>query len=212
MAEHGDCGLYIHGILLAAGESKRFGGIKQLAVLKASHLSHVIKDLSHDKAMISHTSEQIAKADFAEKTVILGANAQQIALLLDDGVKYKKAAHWKLGMGASIAQAVQELSDSTSHVALLLADQICLSSEDYNVLINCAKQSPDKIIAAKYEGDLGAPCIFPSSYFPLLADLNADIGARKILLDHSEQVLEVDLPLAAIDIDRPEDLLKQESL
>lgn len=184
-------------ILLAAGQSERFGGIKQLADI-------------HGEPMVCHCLSQYRYRDkwisgIAHGYVALGANAALIANTLPDNVDYVVVDSWLNGMGHSIAQSINVLASDTSHVIIGLADQVALTTKVISSLLDKSKLQPEHIIAAKYVGGVGAPVIFPRQYFSQLKQLTGDKGAKKILLQHSEHVISIDIPEAALDIDTVEE-------
>ena len=65
---------------------------------------------------------------------------------------------------------------------------------------------PSYIVAAQYNGVLGAPVIFPKQYFSQLSQLEGDKGAKKLLQQNIRQTISLSIPEAAFDIDTPEDL------
>jgi molybdenum cofactor cytidylyltransferase len=52
----------------------------------------------------------------------------------------------------------------------------------------------------------GIPAVFSRHWFPTLLNLRGDQGARGLLRSDGAQVCAVDIPEAAMDIDRVEDL------
>jgi molybdenum cofactor cytidylyltransferase len=74
-----------------------------------------------------------------------------------------------------------------------------------------SRKNPNKIVAAFYNGKLGAPAIFPKAYFAELALLENDKGARNILRANATTIISIDMPEAARDIDTKKDLLSYES-
>ena len=109
-------------------------------------------------------------------------------------------------MGASIAAGVQCIFHDVTHICIGLADQVEISSNQYNVMISASKKNPLKIIAASYNQRLGAPAIFPQAYFAELAVLDNDEGARSILRANKNAIIAIELPEAAKDIDTQLDL------
>jgi molybdenum cofactor cytidylyltransferase len=55
---------------------------------------------------------------------------------------------------------------------------------------------------------IGPPTIFPKAYFPELLALKGDKGAKALMMKEIEQVIQVDLPEAFIDLDNADDLTK----
>ncbi|MFT2091179.1 nucleotidyltransferase family protein [Paraglaciecola sp. 2405UD69-4] len=187
-------------LLLAAGQSKRFSGIKQLADI-------------YGHAMVCHSllsyQQQGQWLDGIDNTVVvLGANAHAIKKTLADKVTTHIVKSWAQGMGSSLSESMEVLSPETTHLMVGLADQVAIKPESIKAFVAQSFQYPHKIIAAQYQGKVGAPAIFPKSYFPLLRQLQGDRGAKSILLNNLEQIIKVAMPSASIDIDTQADLLE----
>jgi molybdenum cofactor cytidylyltransferase len=178
---------HIHALLLAAGESKRFGGPKQLAQIQ-------------NHALILRTLTQFNAAEFNTLSLVLGARAEEIKKVLPADANVVIAEHWQQGMGNSIAKGVENLPEDSTHVFIGLADQVEIYTKQCNLLVEQSKKQRTKIVASKYMGRRGAPAIFPRHVFSQLIKLNTDRGARD-LLENTRDVVEVDIPEAAIDID-----------
>jgi len=197
----------IEALLLAAGESKRFNGIKQLATID-------------EKSMLAHTLNMLVQSKFDAITVVLGANANTIKVALNQinadlantsevhsNINSTIAENWQKGMGASIAAGVKNLAQEITHVFIGLNDQVEIRAKQCNLMISESQKYPDKIIAAFYNGKVGAPAIFPRAHFADLALLNDDKGARDILRSNMANIIRLDLPEGAKDIDTKTDLL-----
>lgn len=190
--------IVVSGLMLAAGQSKRFNGIKQLADVNGqAMLSHTLSNLTGNGALIN---------SFEEFNLVLGANASLILPIVPDYVTPYIFADWQKGMGASLAYGVKHINDKSSHVFVTLGDQVAISHEQIATMLNYCKHSPEKIIAAAYEKIAGVPAIFPKEYFPELCKLDADKGARKILQQYQSEVVAIDIPNAHFDIDTQEAL------
>lgn len=197
----------IEALLLAAGQSKRFEGNKQLAII-------------NKKPMLAHTLSVFAQSEFDAITVVLGANATAIKAALDkinvdlantnevhSNINSIIAANWQKGMGASIAAGIKNLAQEITHVFIGLNDQVEIRAKQCNLMIAESQKYPDKIVAAFYNGKVGAPAIFPRAHFADLALLNDDKGARDILRNNMANIIQLDLPEGAKDIDTKTDLL-----
>jgi molybdenum cofactor cytidylyltransferase len=196
----------IEALLLAAGESKRFNGIKQLATID-------------EKPMLAHTLSKLLESEFDAITVVLGANASAIKVALDQinvelantdevhsSINSIIAANWRQGMGASIAAGVKNLAQEMTHVFIGLNDQVEIRAEQCNLMIAESQKYPDKIVAAFYNGKVSAPAIFPRVHFADLALLSDDKGARVILRSNMANIISIVLPEGAKDIDTRTDL------
>lgn len=183
----------ISAVMLAAGNSQRFNGIKQLVEINgAPMVAHSIASLTGNGALIPH---------FNQFTVILGAHAEKIMPVLPGYVSASVCMQWQQGMGASLSFAIGLLTAEPSHLLVTLADQINITHQDIETMLRRCGAQQDKIIAAAYNQVIGAPVIFPRRYFPELMELQADVGAKKLLQQYSGEVVMVDMPAAMHDID-----------
>lgn len=186
----------LHAIVLAAGASSRFGSPKQLVRVDGRPLLH---------AAVSRAVEVAGHA----VSVVLGAHAADLApLLRHTAASIVINRDWSEGMASSIRAGVSRLPGSCGGVMLVLADQAAVTAEDLRRLATSWRQQPDYIIAAQYGATLGAPAIFPASYFRDLTELRGDRGAQALFKRNPDRVIRVPMDSASIDIDTPEDLLR----
>lgn len=181
-------------LLLAAGQSSRFGDNKMLADIQGQPL------LSHSLATLSELPD-------CDILTVLGARHQQLQAILGEQASLV-CSDYALGMGHSIACGVGALLASTYRypaVLIALADQVALTARDYRKLI-ATYQSGHPIAAAHYHNRLGAPAIFDRHYWPELQQLTGDQGARSLLAHHRNRVAPVTMEKAAQDIDVKQDL------
>ncbi len=184
-------------IILAAGASKRLGKSKQLLKI-------------NDETMITRVAGIACKLsrEFAltGPTVIVGKDQKAIEEELRQlPVSTLFNQDWAKGMGTSIAKGAVNLSDNCSAVLILTCDQVLLKCSDIKLLIMQWQITPKNIIVSSYGGIKGIPVIFPSRYFKELKHLDNDQGARVILKQHPDEIISVELPEAAHDLDTIED-------
>ncbi len=178
-------------LVLAAGQSQRFGSAKQLALV-------------NDKPILRHTLEKLHPIFKDRLFCVLGAyvdETQPIAKEFSHPLEFKE---WTQGMGASLAYGVTTLlqhAPETKSLMVALSDQIGLEQSDYQKLIDAFDGNTK--VSASYSNIKGVPAIFAAKDFKILQGLKGDTGARKILLDAQE----VPLPAAAFDVDTPQDLI-----
>ncbi len=188
----------LHAIVLAAGASTRFGSPKQLVRIEGRPLLHAV--VSRAVEVAGHSV-----------TVVLGAHATELtALLRHTPASVAINRDWQEGMASSIRAGLSQLPGSIDGVLLLLADQPGVSADDLRRLAGAWRRQPDSILAAQYGGIAGVPAIFPRWAFRDLAELRGDRGAQALLKRHVDRVARLPMPSAAVDIDRPEDLLSIE--
>lgn len=185
----------LHAVVLAAGASTRFGSPKQLVRIDGRPLLHAVVGRAVEVA--GHSV-----------TVVLGAHATQLTpLLRHTPASVVVNREWQEGMASSIRSGMSQVPGAADGVLLVLADQPGVSSEDLRRLAGAWRRQPDSILAAQYSGVAGVPAIFPRWAFRDLADLRGDRGAQALLKRYIDRVARLPMPSAAVDVDRPEDLL-----
>lgn len=186
----------LHAIVLAAGESSRFGSAKQLVRIG-------------DRPLLTVVAGRAAEVVGHALIVVLGARASELSPLLrhsPGSVVINR--DWREGLASSIRAGVARLPASCAGVMLVLADQACVTAEDLGRLAGAWRRQPQHIAAARYGGTLGVPAIFPQHLFGELSELKGDVGARALLRRHTDRLVKVPMPSAALDLDTPDDLLE----
>ena len=179
-------------LILAAGESKRMNGVKQLLPWKSTTL-------------LGNAIEQAIASKGNAVYVVLGANANQIApTIAHYKVQIIENKNWKNGLGNSIAAGVKYLKGNELHydaILITLADQPLINAAYYNVLIDNYSQKEAKIIASETNNAPCVPAIFDAVYFEKLSQLSQDKGAKDILLAAQTEVYVVRADANLMDLD-----------
>ncbi len=183
----------IYAIILAAGESSRFGSPKQLADWQENNL-------------LQHTIN-ITESFFDKNIiVVLGANAELIQSRLDKSdVTIETNNDWQSGISSSIQAGIKALPDDTEAVMILLCDQPLLEKSSLKKLISLWQQQRNSIVASEYQDTVGVPAIFPAAFFSQLEALQGDKGAKQLLISMKKRLLTVSVPEASMDIDTQND-------
>lgn len=185
-------------IVLAAGQSSRFGSTKQLAKL--------------DGETLVHRALRLAEEVCGDQTVlVIGSNWKTV--LAACGPLRGYFVHndkYGSGMASSIACGVRSVLHSADAVLLMMADQPLITAQHLNSLLSEWQKAPDDIIVSRYSGIEGPPVVFPANCFDSLMKLEGDQGARSLLSGNRYSVKGLAFDAAAIDIDTPEDLAKLE--
>lgn len=190
--------MILEAVLLAAGKSQRFGGIKQLALINGRPMiEHCLSQYFVDDALLPN---------IAKISVVLGANESLIRQCDLAQATLFLAANWQRGMGVSLADFVKQIPQTTTHLLIGLADQIALKTADFAALIAHSQQNPEMIVCAQYKHVQGVPAIIPRCFFAELAQLDSDKGARVLIKQYPNQVHSLVMQNAAIDIDTVQDL------
>ena len=190
----------IEAIVLAAGKGERLGTIKPLVPIDGEPaLSRVIRLLRQSGL------EQI--------TVVLGYAAQTIQDRVNlSNCRVAVNPHYETGMAGSLILGIESLSPGTEGFLILHADMPHTKQETIRAVIAQAEAGA-RIVAPTYRCRRGFPVFLHRSCVEaLLPTLVGDVGARRFIAQHREDlvVVEVADPGAIHDIDYPEDLPVEE--
>ena len=173
-------------LILAAGGSRRLGRPKQLVRLGG-------------RSLLRRAASRALELDPAWVGVVLGAQATRAAVELRGlRVTAIPALDWRRGLAASLRAGMRRVPATATHVLLIALDQWAVSSGDLARLLAQRGRVP---VAARYEGILGVPALFPRRWWRALARLDGDRGARALL--RASHAIGVNLPSAAEDLDTP---------
>ena len=180
----------IAALILAAGEAARFGACKQLTDLDGT----TMLQRSIDKA-----NEIFPGAVF----VVTGAYHREISAAIQNA-NIIHNSNWRQGIGCSIACGVRVIEDQYDAIMILLADQITIEASQLKVMVSSFNGS--NIVCARYAGSRGVPALFNRAVFGKLKALKADRGAKALLNQPNEDIVDIEIFQADIDIDTPSDL------
>ena len=167
-------------ILLAAGDSRRFGSNKLLYEL-------------HGKPMYRYSVDEVAKLDttvFAEKIVvsqydeILDTLSREGYLTVRNTESYLGISHSiQLGLAASEEEAW----------CFLVADQPYLKAETRERFVEAFQKSGKSCACVRYGNRTGNPCIFTAEYQKELLELAGDIGGKRVINKHLDETFFYDV-------------------
>lgn len=184
-------------IILAAGNSSRLGGIKQLLPF-------------NQKTLLQHTLDELTMAGAAPVIVVTGGHAEAVTAAIElrehSTVIYNE--RWEQGKASGIVAGMQQIRQTitpTTNIILTVCDQPFVSAALFEQLYAMQQSSGKNIVAAAYANTLGTPVLFTPKYVEHLLGLTGDDGAKKILKAFQDDVAPVDFPLGHIDIDTVED-------
>lgn len=181
-------------LVLAAGESRRFGSAKQLAQIEG-------------EPMLRHVVRHLLSPDDYQLIVVLGARAESIRPVISDlDIEVVVNTEWEKGMASSLQAGLTQCELRYPHLKgliVVLADQWKLDKMNLKSLLSKADANPNTIIATDYDGHPGVPVCIPREKWDLLRSPEGDIGAKQLLASRTDVVL-VQLPEARIDLDYPD--------
>ncbi len=180
-------------LVLAAGRATRFGADKRHALLPDG------------RCVIDTTLANIRDSGLPF-LVCLGEDDDEFIHRLDElKIQWLHCSRATEGMGGTLAEGVGHLP-GWSGVLVALADMPWIAPTTYTAVAE--RLSASAIVVPVHEGKRGHPVGFGCEFYPALAALDGDSGARRLLDTYTARVAEVPVADAAIhwDIDVPGDL------
>jgi molybdenum cofactor cytidylyltransferase len=189
--------IMISAIILAAGESRRMGRLKQLLPWGAT-------------TILGQVIENVRASKVDELILVVGYRAEEIlAKVSHSGIKVKINPSYHEGLSSSIRVGLQAIDVASQAVLLVMGDQPLVSSDTMNKLIGTYQghRWNKGIVVPIHRGRRGHPVIMDLKYKDDMMALDGDIGCRQILDNYPQDVLEIEVDTGAIlqDIDIPED-------
>ena len=186
----------VAGIIIAAGESKRLGRIKQLLPWSG-------------KTLIEFVIQTTLKCKLEPINVILGSNCDQIApFLVDSKVNIIYNQLWKEGKGTSISLGINSLPENIDAAIIFVVDQPFLNMQLINTLIKVFELKKADIVAPYFQGIQTNPVLFNRLVFPELIKLTGEEGGRTLFNKFHLEKLVWDDEKILLDIDTFKDYEK----
>ncbi len=185
----------VAAIVLAAGESQRFGQPKQLLPVG-------------DRTMLQHVVDVVLDSPVEQVIVVLGCRAAEIgASIADRSVQVVVNERWKSGLSSSVQAGLLAVKPEVSAALFVLADQPGVTTEVIAKLIERYRKNHAPIVVPTHRGRRGNPVLFDRSLFAELLEVHGDQGGRQLIAEHEDELEEVEVETEAIfaDIDTVED-------
>ncbi len=183
----------IVGLVMAAGESTRFGSPKQLLPFG-------------DTTLLGHVVRNVAASRLDRVIVVLGRSADE----LKDAVDFGRAAvvdnrAYRSGCASSLLAGLDNAGQCDA-LMLVLGDQPGVGTAVIDDVCNDWREHQPWVAVTSYRGELGHPFVFARSAFEDLRGLHGDKAIWKLIEAYPERVrrVEMDIELPP-DIDTPED-------
>jgi molybdenum cofactor cytidylyltransferase len=187
------------GIILAGGNSTRFGRPKQLLKLKGKYL-------------LEHVLNAALESKLNHLILVLGHKHQNVLQKLGACSSHSRLRvvinhHYLEGQSRSIQAGLLKIRDAYPSVMFLLGDQPMLESNTIDHMLDRFRYSDKDICVPVCKGKRGNPTIFNRVMYDQLMAIEGDIGAREIIKANPERVLYVEMedPLCFFDIDSQKD-------
>ena len=186
----------IAGVILAAGESRRFGQPKQLLDWKG-------------QPFVRAVARTALEAGLSPVIVVTGANAEQVQQAVQGlSVIIIKNEEWMEGQGSSIRAGVKALRLGTSRptggAIFLLTDQPQVTTSILRALVEKHAEGLYPAILPLVIDRRANPVLFDRKTFADLMALEGDVGGRAIFHKYDVEYLPWHDDRLLLDVDTPE--------
>jgi molybdenum cofactor cytidylyltransferase len=178
-------GVFVTGLVLAAGGSQRLGQPKQLLPY-------------HGATLLDAVLRTARGCGFDQLLVALGGAAKRVREEVDlSGATVVLNRSFGTGCSSSIVSALEAVDERSAGLVLLLGDQPGVTVET----ARSVARADTPIAVCRYRDGIGHPFWFARSVFPQLAELHGDKGVWKLIESSRHAVCEV-----PVDADVPADV------
>lgn len=183
--------LRLSAVIMAAGQSQRFGSNKLLLPLGK-------------KTVIQHLLDSFPFQLFHQVVLIYSSTAVE-AIAQTYPVTLCRNDNPGLGQGQSIRLGLETCADADGYL-FLVADQPLLKRASIITLTEAFQQNPTRIVIPVVNESRCNPVLFPKSCWQDLKSLRGDVGGKVVIQKHPQLVLPIsfDDPHEFIDIDTPD--------
>lgn len=168
-------------VMLAAGNSRRFGANKLLCQVEGNPL--YIRTM---RKLIKAGQILKKKKPYLELTFTAVVQYGKMAeVLLDEGIQVVYNPHPEEGISSSLKIGLLADRDADA-CAFCVADQPMLSAETVARLLDTFESGEKGIGYVAFKGRPGSPSVFSKKYFYELLALTGDVGGKRVIAAHEE--------------------------
>ena len=188
----------IAGIILAAGQSRRMGRVnKMLAEIDG-------------EPMIVHAARAMLASRASPVIVVLGHEIDRARHALRGmDVRLVHNPGFADGLSTSLRAGLRAVPREAAGAVVALGDMPRVAAADIDALIDAFEPDEDATICVPtHDGKRGNPVLWARRYFLEMAAVSGDVGARSLIGENADQVLEVPRgnPGVLLDLDTPDAL------
>jgi molybdenum cofactor cytidylyltransferase len=184
--------VFITGLVLGAGGSRRLGAPKQLLPYR-------------DTTLLGHVVGVARSCPFDQLMVAIGGAADEVRSQVDlSGAEIVVNDAYGAGCSSSIAAAIGGIDPRCELLVLMLGDMPGVSAATVEALLGGRGDS--SLAVCRYDDGRGHPFAFRRDVFEELTHLHGDKGVWRLLDQRANEVVEVPIPgPTPLDVDTPED-------
>jgi molybdenum cofactor cytidylyltransferase len=192
----------VAAIVLAAGQSQRMGSNKLLADLGG-------------QPMVRRSVEAVRAAGVEPVIAVTGHEADKIAAALDGlGIEIVHNPDYAHGLATSLKRGLAAVPEDADAVLVCLGDMPRVTAKAIGRLIAAFNPAEQRTICVPvHKGQRGNPVLWGRKHFTAMAALGGDRGAKALMEQAAEELVEVEMADdgVLIDADTPEALARLKS-
>jgi molybdenum cofactor cytidylyltransferase len=184
----------VAGIILAAGEARRFGAQKLLAHLDG-------------RALVQHVIRAANSSSLTDVVLVLGADADRVRRIAMGRARAVLNPDYASGQASSLQAGLRALADDVDAAIVLLGDVPGVTAALLDAIVAKQRETGAPAVMSRWRGQRMPPCLIHRDLWADARALTGDIGMRQIHA-HRNDVAEVEVSpaLGALDdVDTRED-------
>ena len=167
---------HVAAVVLAAGESRRFGSQKLLAPLR-------------DRPLLQHALDAANASALSPIVVVLGADADAIAARIRTGrARIVRNPDHATGQASSLRVGLRSL-DASDAAVVVLGDQPNVTAALLDALVATQRSSGAPAVVCVQDGRRSPPTLLHRDLWAEVDALRGDAGAREVLARHADVVV-----------------------
>lgn len=186
----------IAAIVLAAGQSSRMGDDNKL-FLKVG-----------ERSMIQQVVANLAGSAVDRVFVVTGHERERVrSELKGESVTFVHNREFAKGLSTSLRAALAQIPKKFNAALICLGDMPFVDSSHINALIEAFDPLAERSICVPmFQGKRGNPVLWDSRYFQEMMEVQGDVGAKHIIGEYEDSVVEVEMDGTGVltDLDTPE--------
>lgn len=191
----------VSAVLLAAGESRRMGGVNKLELPVAG------------VPLLRRTATMLLAAPLQQIVVVLGHQADTArALLVGLPLQMVENPDYRAGQMTSVYQGLMALSQPCDGVMICLSDQPLLETADIGTLIGAferlvLQRRCGAVLVPTYQGRRGNPIILEYRQRNEILRGDRNLGCKRLIEKNPELVVAFEMANdhVVVDLDTPEE-------
>lgn len=184
----------IGGVILAAGEARRFGAQKLLAPLGG-------------RPLLQHVIDAANASCLEDVVLVVGPSAGDFLAQLEVGrARVAHNADPARGLASSLQIGLRGLDQNLHAALVLLGDVPGVTTALIDELVSRGRETRASAVVSVWRGRRSPPVVLHKSLWPAAFALHGDVGMREVLKDQDVVEFAVTDTLGSLDdIDTPKD-------